>query len=481
MSKAAFVSTAIPYVNAKPHVGFALELVQADVIARYMRLRGFDTYFLTGTDENSLKNVRAANDLAISVPELCEMNSASFHNLIPILNISCDDFIRTSHDPRHKPAAQTLWSSSAPEDIYKRHYQGYYCVGCEDFYSPADYPDLICPEHGTSFEPISEENYFFRLARYQEQIVHLLDSGCLTVIPGSRRNEMLSFIRSGLHDFSISRKAQRAGGWGIPVPGDSEQVMYVWYDALTNYISAVGYGADIEKFERCWSNADRRIHVIGKGITRFHAIYWPAMLMSARVPLPYTIVVHGYLTINGHKISKSLGNVIDPAAQVEKYGAETLRYYLLRGLPTFEDGDYNEERIKTLHNSDLANNLGNLISRTEAMGERIRYVVSSKPQQEVASAFHDAMTDYRIGDALAVLWRQCDELNGLFEARKPWHAVKEGRNSDVKDLLDITVQQLQNFAYWLEPFLPSTTQRMKDIFSPGRMLVRSEATFPRIK
>ncbi len=481
MTKTAFISTAIPYVNSKPHVGHALELIQADVISRYMRLRGFDTFFLTGTDENSLKNVRAAQELGISTQELCERNSKAFQDLIPGLNISCDDFIRTSHDSRHQPAAQKLWSSSLTGDIYEREYEGYYCVGCEDFYSPTECPDLTCPEHGTLLETISEKNYFFRLSKYQKQIIQLIQKDKLRIIPESRKREMLSFAKSGLHDFSISRTKERSCGWGIPVPGDPEQVMYVWYDALTNYISALGYSSNDELLWKYWIEADRRIHVIGKGINRFHSIYWPAMLLSAGVPLPDTIFVHGYLTINGQKISKSLGNVIDPLIQADKYGIDSFRYYLLRAISPMEDGDYNEERLREIYNSDLANNLGNLVSRVEAMGERIQYIVSRDETSEAPDTFHQAMNDFRFNDALAILWSQCDEMNVLFETKKPWYSLKEGRISEVQELLDVIVAKLQVFTFWLEPFLPVTSKRIRERLLKGRKLDRTEPMFPRIK
>ena len=468
-------------MNSKPHVGFALELIQADVIARYLRLIGFDVFFLTGTDENSIKNVRAAQELKVSTKELCESNSEAFRKLIPSLHISSDDFIRTSTDPRHRPAAQKLWATSADDDIYKQHYEGSYCVGCEAFYSTEECPDSICPEHGTQLEVVSEDNYFFRLSRYQKLILKMIDDGALQIIPESRRSEMLSFVKTGLHDFSISRDKKRSDGWGISVPNDTEQVMYVWYDALTNYISALGYSNDGDLFRKYWIEADRRIHVVGKGINRFHTVYWPAMLLSASLPLPQTVFVHGYLTANGQKISKSLGNVIDPINQAKKYGIDTFRYYLLRAVSSYEDGDYSEERLKELHNSNLANNLGNLVSRIRAMGEGIQYITPCEERMDAPDEFHKAMNSFRFNNALAILWSMCDDMNALFEIKKPWLLLKEGKTEEIRQFLDVIIQKLRVFSFWVEPFLPTTSKRINELILPGQRVVRTSPLFPRVK
>jgi methionyl-tRNA synthetase len=477
----AFVSTAIPYVNARPHVGFAMELIQGDVIARYLRARGVETFFLTGTDENSLKNVRAARELGVSTVELCERNSAEFRALIPGLNISADGFLRTSHDPRHAPAARRLWSSSRPGDIYQRHYEGLYCVGCEDFPPVDDSPNPICPEHGTPLETVKEENHFFRLSAYQEQIVGLLESGTLRVIPESRRNEMLAFAKSGLRDFSVSRTVERAGGWGIGVPGDPGQVMYVWFDALTNYLSGLDYATDGDLYERFWVDCGERIHVIGKGINRFHTIYWPAMLLSAGLPLPHTVVVHGYLTVEGRKISKSLGNVIDPLDQVAKFGVDPFRFYLLRTMSPFEDGDYAEARLRGVFNSDLANNVGNLLCRVEACGERAAYTPREDLSIEAPEGFHAAMSDFRFHDALAILWSEFTNLNQMFEVHRPWDLIRQGRAGETTAFLDAVVGRLHAAARWLEPFMPETSLRIRQRLRPGGLLRREAPMFPRLE
>jgi methionyl-tRNA synthetase len=480
MSQTAFVSTAIPYVNAKPHVGFALEMVQADAIARYFRLTGHDTFFLTGTDENSLKNVRAAAELGITTEELCNRNSAAFQALIPGLNISTSDFIRTSQETRHSRGAQKFWLRTRPGDIYKKYYTGLYCVGCEDFYTEKDVPSGVCPEHQTPLERVEEENYFFRLSAYQNQLIKLIETEQLRIVPATRKNEMLAFAKGGLHDFSISRSRERASNWGIPVPGDSNQVMYVWYDALANYITALDYADEGERLEKYWIECNKRVHVIGKGINRFHTLYWPAMLLSAGLPIPHEVFVHGYLTVNGQKISKSLGNVLDPLAQAEKYGVDPLRYYLLRGMSPFEDSDYGEERLIALYNTDLANNFGNLVRRVETVAETAGYITNASEVPEAPSGFHDAMNDFRFHDALSTLWSIMTALNQRIDRAKPWEMQKQGKDQKLREFLDETVRELRTIAYWLEPFMPATAEALRESFGAGKFLKRNAPLFPRL-
>ena len=479
MSNTVFVSTAIPYVNAKPHIGFAFELIQADAVARYFRLIGRDCFFLTGSDENSLKNVRAAAEEGLSTRELCDRNTEFFKALLPGLNISNTDFIRTSGE-LHIRGAQELWSRSKPEDIYKKHYSGLYCVGCENFYSEKETEDGKCPEHKTRLEHVEEENYFFRLSAYEEQLLELIESNRLKIIPTTRRNETLSFIRSGLLDFSISRSRKRAGGWGIPVPGDPEQVMYVWYDALANYITALDLSEESEDLKKYWLECDKRIHCIGKGINRFHTVYWPAMLMSAGLPAPTEVFVHGYLTMNGQKISKSLGNVIDPLLQVEHFGVDAVRYFLLRAISPFEDGDYSESRFHDVFNADLANNLGNLARRIETLGAKAGHVSKAAAAPDAPDGYHEAMEEYRFHDAIAVLWAVATDLNQRIEEVKPWILQKEGRTDELSDFLDEMIDGLGTIGRWLTPFMPKSAERLQAMFEPGKVIVRSEPLFPRL-
>ncbi|HEU5348699.1 MAG TPA: methionine--tRNA ligase, partial [Ktedonobacterales bacterium] len=366
-----YVSTTIPYVNAQPHIGFALELVLTDALARYHRRVGEDVFFLTGTDENALKNVQSAEREGIPVANLVERNSGRFRELSEVLEVSFDDFIRTSADPRHVPGVAKLWDTCARNgDIYKQAYRGLYCVGCELFYREDELINGLCPIHHTPPEEVEEENYFFRLSRYADQLEALIASDTLRVVPETRKNEVLSFIRRGLEDFSISRSRERAHGWGIPVPGDDSQVIYVWYDALGNYITALGYADDGPLYQRYWQENPHRVHVLGKDVIRFHAVYWPALLLSAQIPLPSTVLVHGFLTIGGQKISKSLGNVVDPAQLAATYGAEAVRYFLLREISPFADSDFTLERFLRACNTDLADQLGNLLNRTINMIQR---------------------------------------------------------------------------------------------------------------
>jgi methionyl-tRNA synthetase len=335
-----YITTTIPYVNARPHLGFALEIVQADVLARHHRRRGEPVRFQTGTDDNSLKNVLAAEAAGVPVRELVDRNAAAFEALRETLDLSFDAFIRTSSHPGHRAGVERLWRLTE-HDVYLKHYEGLYCVGCEQFY-----PEGPCPEgHEAPLQRVSEENWFFRLSRYREQLLDLIGSGRLAIEPVSRRNEVLAFLRSGLEDISISRSAARSRGWGIPVPGDPGQVIYVWWDALANYITAL----EGEDYERWWVREPRRIHLMGKGVIRFHAVYWPAMLLSAGLPLPTRIFVHDYITAGGRKISKSGGATADPVALRDAYGVDAVRWWLLREVPRVGDADFTEDRLIARH------------------------------------------------------------------------------------------------------------------------------------
>ena len=371
MSTNRCITTAIPYVNAAPHIGFALEVVQADTLARHYRLEGCDVRLQAGTDENSIKNVQAADAAGIQVTELVELNAARFIALKTSLNLSYDDFIRTSADARHRRGVERLWRACFERgDIYKRGYSGLYCTGCEQFYKHEDLDGGRCPEHGTKPELIEEENWFFRLSAYEDALCELYACREIEVIPEARRSEVLSWIDGGLEDFSISRSAVRARGWGIPVPGDPDQVIYVWFDALASYLTALGYGSGDDNLSRWWTQAASREHVIGKGITRFHAVYWPAMLLSAGLPVPTRILVHGYVTAEGRKIGKSTGNAVDPAPLAEELGPDALRYFLLRHIRSTGDGDFSHVRFRQAYESELAGQLGNLVHRVLSMIER---------------------------------------------------------------------------------------------------------------
>ena len=482
MSEATFyITTSIPYVNAAPHIGHALEFAQTDAFARYHRLLGDDTRFLTGTDENSLKNVQAAEREGVPTGDLVERYARTFLALAGALAISNDDFIRTAVEQRHLEGARKLWQAcDRSGDIYRRSYQGLYCVGCEQFYTPEELIDGLCPEHGTRPEPVEEENYFFRLSRYGPQLAQLVESGQLRIVPESRRNEVRAFIARGLEDFSISRSRDRARGWGIEVPGDPSQVMYVWFDALTNYITALGYGADSEVYRRYWVESRQRIHVIGKGILRFHAVYWPAMLLSAGEPLPTTIFVHGYLTTGGQKISKSLGNAVDPLTLTRRYGADPVRYWLLREVPPTEDADYTDEKLERRYTADLANDLGNLLNRTVSMIHRYRGGTVPAPSgsdavdgsleavaSEVVGRLHSAMDPgYDPQTALSAVWELVSRANRYVEETAPWALAKAERAGDpaagrrLDGALCHLAEALRLIAEALRPCLPATAERI---------------------
>ena len=488
--KRIYITTAIDYVNARPHIGHALEKIQADVIARYSRKKGFDVRFLGGTDDNALKNVLAAKAAGVSTKEFVDTNAEVFRGLKGALNISWDDFIQTTEE-WHKIGVEKFWRACDPKDIYKKAYRGLYCVGCEEFKTEKDLVEGRCPEHpNTSLEEVEEENYFFRLSAYSGKLKKLIESDELKIVPESRKNEMLSFINQGLEDFSISRSLSRAQGWGIPVPDDPEQIIYVWFDALLNYITALGYGSDNALFRKYWEENDNILHVIGKGITRFHAIYWPAMLLSAQVKLPRTIFSHGYITIEGQKISKSVGNVVDPYDLVKEFGVETVRYFLLREIPAHSDGDFSRARLIERYNGDLANGIGNLVARVATLGE----TVSPLPfdfkkdidtnvdavSDETFKKYEAYMENFRLNEALGAAWELISFADRYINDKKPW-VLKEG--PEFERTIKNAAYLIGTIANLIEPFLPSTAGKIRSQIRLGNLafhIKKGESLFPRL-
>jgi methionyl-tRNA synthetase len=489
-----YITTTIPYVNARPHLGFALELVQADVLARRARQRGEHVRALTGTDDNSLKNVLAAKAEGLPVRDLVDRNAAAFAALREPLALSFDDFIRTSSDPRHRTGVEKLWRLCAERgDLYRKYYEGLYCVGCEQFYASEDLLDGRCPDHGTEPQIVSEENWFFRLSHYASALKELIADGRLRIEPASRRNEILSLIDGGLHDFSVSRSQTRAHGWGIPVPGDPDQVVYVWWDALGNYVTSLGFGDDHPDFATWWAGSERRIHLVGKGVIRFHAVYWPAILLSAGLPLPTEILVHDYLTIDGQKISKSGGASVDPTELVEQVGTDAVRWWLLREVPRVGDADFTLERLVERANGELAGGVGNLVHRTITMIHRYRGGVVPvdtgsglddlrQARVQAPDAIDAALDDFDFRQATAAVWRIVDEANRAIDATRPWQLAKEGRNTELDTALAALYAACLSLATCLDPFLPTAAGLIRAQCTPIEgVLPHSTALFPRIE
>ncbi len=475
-----YITTAIPYVNGDPHLGFALECVQADVLARHRRLRGEQVRFLSGTDDHALKNVEAAAVAGVPVAEFVAGNAERFTALRDPLELSYDDFIRTSRDPRHWPGVERLWRACATSgDLYQRYYEGLYCTGCEAFLAPTELGDGLCVEHRRAPEQVSEPNWFFCLSRYEDQLLELIENGRLRIEPEQRRNEVVGFVRGGLQDFSVSRSRERAHGWGIPVPGDPGQVVYVWFDALGNYVSALGYGTEEAPYRTWWEGSDERVHVIGKGIIRFHAVYWPAILLSAGERLPTAIFVHDYLTIDGRKLSKSLGVTADPVEIAARYGSAALRWWLVRDVPRAGDADFRDDLLAARAN-ELANGLGNLINRTITLIARYRPYgvapVDHRAGESLALHATVARTPDRIDDALArfdvrgaatALWELVDQANRFVAATRPWELARAenggeaGAAADLDDVLSILLAACRTLARELQPFLPAASERLE--------------------
>jgi len=469
-----YITNAIPYVNAAPHVGHALEFVQSDVIARFHKLIGDDVLLLCGGDENALKNVQAAETAGEKVQDFVDKNTQAFYDLSKKLNIEFDVWQKGSDIKNHYPSSQKLWElCNKSGDIYRQIYKGLYCVGCEAFYTKDELDENgECFEHpGKKLEEVEEENYFFKLSKYQDKLLELIESDTYKITPEFRKNEILNIIKSGLRDFSISRSNVRAKNWGVPVPGDNSQRMYVWFDALNIYQSGIGFGWDDTTYKKWWP---ANLHVIGKGIIRFHAIYWPAILLSAGLALPKALFVHEYFTVNGQKMSKTLGNVIDPVELINKYGADALRYYFLAKFSPFSDGDFSESKFREVYNADLANGLGNLVARVAKLSESCN-ISLGESTADYDQKFKDYLKIYEFDKAIGYVWEMIKTLDKDINVQEPWKIENFDEKQDVVAGFAARVYWI---GFYLQPFLPETSGKIIKQFSG--IIKSGESLFPRL-
>ncbi|MEK7094594.1 MAG: methionine--tRNA ligase, partial [Patescibacteria group bacterium] len=451
-----YITTAIVYVNAKPHIGFALELVYADMLARYMRMSGKPVKFITGTDEHGQKIAKKAMEAKKEPKAFVDEVSGDVKELVSLLEISADDFIRTT-DERHRNGVAKFWETVMKNGwIYKKPYKGLYCVGCESFKLEKDLVDGKCPDHQTAPDTLEDENYFFKLTAFEDKLKSLFAERPDFVVSDERFNEMKHIVNDGLEDISISR-SKKLLSWGVSVPGDEEQVVYVWFDALVNYLTGVGYGSG-KGIPPEWP-AD--VHIVGKEINRFHSILWPAMLMAAEIEVPKQIAVHGWMTVDGKKMSKTVGNVLDPFELVKDYGVEPLRYFLAREIPFHGDGDFSQARFKERYENDLANELGNLLHRAVSMTER--YLDGEIPDiatfdlETVWPDYRKAMEELRFHDALSATWSLVRRLNKFVDDKEPWKLGKLEDKKPLSDVLYVLLEGLRHIAWMLLPIMPNTS------------------------
>jgi len=470
MNKKFYITTTLPYVNAAPHIGFALEIIQADVLARYHRLLNEDVFFNTGTDEHGLKIYREALKKKREPQEYVDEYAKKFDNLKKALNLSYNNFIRTS-DKDHHQAAKEFWQRCQKNgDIYKGKHKIKYCVGCELEKTESELVNNRCSIHPhLDLEIIEEENYFFRFSKYQQPLLELYQKNPHFVVPQSKLNEIKSFVSRGLKDFSVSRLKTKLP-WGVAVPNDPDHVMYVWFDALINYISAVGWPKDEKKFKKWWPG----VQVAGKDNLRQQSAMWQAMLMSAGLPGSKQIFIHGFITAEGKKISKSLGNIVDPFELVEKYGTDPIRYYLLREIPAYSDGDFSLARFKEVYNADLANGLGNLVARVAKLCQNSN-LEFKKTSPKLCQRYAQYLDEYRFDLALECVWQWITKADQKINQNQVW----KQQGKELQKSLQALAKTIRCIAYHLRPFLPETAEKIEKQFT-GPKIKAAKSLFPRL-
>lgn len=484
-----YLTTTTPYVNSDPHIGFALEIVHADCIARYQQLLGKEVVFNTGTDEHGLKILRKAEELGINPQEYVDSFAPKFEALKPLLNLSYTNFIRTTNSG-HKQAAQEFWKKCMENgDIYKKLYEIKYCVGCELEKTDSDLVDGVCPIHpNLELEIIEEENYFFKFSKFQKPLLDLYKKYPDFVVPDFRFTEIIKFVESGLQDFSVSRVKEKMS-WGVPVPGDDSQVMYVWFDALVNYISTLGWPDNKSKFEDFWGTQEnpKGVQFAGKDNLRQQSAMWQAMLMSAGLPNSRHIVIHGFITSDGQKMSKSLGNVVDPFSVVEKFGTDALRYWLVREMPTFEDGDFTWEKFEESYTANLVNGVGNLTSRILKMAQNAEIKLSAEDfskleTEDILNADNTeyalALKGFNIKKSADFVWLKMSALDGYIQNNEPFKKIKSpDTEAQAREDIHFLLMELFRVSILLEPFLPDTSKKIQVGITNGNL---ESQLFPRL-
>lgn len=484
MGKNLYITTAIPYVNGTPHIGNAVDYLFADIWARYQKQLHPDRLlrFSAGTDEHGNKIAAKAKEQGLQPKEYADRQYAAFAELMKKIGAGYTDFVRTT-DTHHEQAVQHIWKELQPY-IYKGTYEGWYCVGHEAFFTEKEVAETngTCPDHQAPYEKLSEENYYFKMSHFGEKIKQAIETKKMVIEPEYRQKEILKLIGDGLKDVSISRP-KKSLSWGVPVPDDPDQIIYVWVDALPNYLTVIGY-PDKEEWKEYWP---AEVQVIGKDILRFHAAIWPSILLALELPLPKKLLVHGFVNVGGAKISKTVGNVIDPNEIIDQYGVDAFRYYFSRHIPTLDDGDFTWETFENAYNNELANELGNLIQRVASMVNRYQSGVIGdhpKPEHDI-KLYREYMSDFRFNRALEEVWGMVRELNVYIENVKPWQVAKDAeQDPEEKEHLDAILAyacgSLQQIADLLLPFLPTTAKTMHNIFGDGVVKLPEAVLFPKI-